>query len=200
MSRWAVVLFAYAAVGLLGGGVASALWGSPWLFPEPWLPLPSLPRHALSVTVGAAFGVAVALLSTPLAQRFRWASVLAEELAPIARSIPRDLTLLVALLSAVGEEFLFRAAVMPGVGLVASALIFGFLHQMRGPARWPWALSATCMGLCLGALYGAFGSLIGPILAHAIINAMNLRMLRDREAPLVTRTPLGGVLGTSVPR
>jgi uncharacterized protein len=200
MSRWALVLFAYAGVGVLGGLAAHMVWGSAWNHPEPWLRTPELMAHALSASVGAVLGFGVALGSRPLARNFRWARVLAEELSPVARSIPPEFLVWLALLSSVGEEFLFRAALLPWVGVVLGACIFGLSHQMRGPARIPWALSATLMGLCFGLLYQGFGSLLGPILAHAIINAMNLRMLREREAPLATRTPLGGVLGSSLPR
>jgi uncharacterized protein len=200
MRRWAVVLLAYAAVGLLAGVVAAALWGSAWAHPDPWLSVSGEVRLLFSLSLGAVLGVGVVLLSDSLSRSPAWARTLADELAPIARSIPPELSLPLALLSALGEELLFRAALMPVLGLVGSSIVFGLLHQMRGPARLAWTLTATWMGLCLGALYVGVGSIWGPILAHAIINAMNLRMLRRREAPTATRTPLGGVLGSSLPR
>lgn len=200
MSRWTVVLLAYAAVGLVAGAVAMVLWGSPWSHPSPWFNLPAGLGLGLSLSLGAALGVGVVLLSGPISRSTRWGRTLAEELAPVARRIPGELSIPLALLSAVGEELLFRAALQPAAGLLGSALVFGLLHQMRGPARLAWALSAASMGLMLGALYAATGSISGPIVAHAVINAMNLRMLREREAPVATRTPLGGVLRSSLPR
>lgn len=200
MRRFGVVLLAYAAVGLVAGWIATIAWGSAWSHPMPWFGVSSELNLLLSLSLGAVFGVSVVLISDSLSRSTSWGRTLAEELAPVARSIPPKLSLPLALLSATGEELLFRAALIPVLGIVGSALVFGLLHQMRGPARLSWALTATCMGLCFGLLYVAVGSIWGPILAHAIINAMNLRMLRKREAPTATRTPLGGVLGSSLPR
>jgi len=200
MRRWAVVLLAYAAVGLLAGWVASIVWGSAWVHPEPWFRVSSELKLLLSLSLGAVLGVGVVLLSDSLSRGVGWGRTLAEELAPIARSIPPKLSLPLAMLSATGEELLFRAALIPALGVFGAALVFGLLHQMPGPARLAWALTATCMGLCFGLLYVAVGSIWGPILAHAIINSMNLRMLRKREAPTATRTPLGGVLRSTLPR
>jgi len=56
---------------------------------------------------------------------------------------------------------------------------FGLAHQMRGPGRWPWVAFSAIVGLALGALYAATGSLLGPIAAHAAINAANLAWLRS---------------------
>ena len=52
---------------------------------------------------------------------------------------------------------------------------------------------ATVMGLLFGILFAATGSLVGPIVAHAIINAANLRFLRDNDPEAVPK-PLGGLL------
>jgi membrane protease YdiL (CAAX protease family) len=37
------------------------------------------------------------------------------------------------------------------------------------------------MGLGLGAIFELTGSLLGPLLAHAIVNALNLGFLRDHD-------------------
>ncbi len=101
--------------------------------------------------------------------------------------------LALALASALGEEILFRGLLVPLLGVVLSALVFGALHQVRGPGRWAWMGWATVMGLLFGLVLAATGSLVGPIAAHAIINAANLRFLRDND-PEATPKPLGGLL------
>jgi membrane protease YdiL (CAAX protease family) len=49
------------------------------------------------------------------------------------------------------------------------------------------------MGLLFAVVFRATGSLLGPIAAHAAINAANLRYLRDND-PSPRRRPLGGLL------
>jgi len=87
---------------------------------------------------------------------------------------------------------LFRGFLAPLIGVVASSVVFGALHQVRGPARWGWMAWATVMGLVFASVFAATGSLAGPLVAHAAINHANLRFLRDsrRQAP----RRLGGLL------
>jgi hypothetical protein len=54
---------------------------------------------------------------------------------------------------------------------------------MPGPSRWVWVAFATLVGALQGTLFAATGSLVGPLLAHAIINAVNLAYLRDFDPP-----------------
>ena len=84
-----------------------------------------------------------------------------------------------AVASGVAEELFFRGTLLPWIGVVPSAIVFGLVHQVRGPARWLWVGWATVMGLLLGALYRATGDLVGPVLAHVLVNLFNLLYLRD---------------------
>jgi hypothetical protein len=104
--------------------------------------------------------------------------------------------LAIAVASAAGEELLFRGLMVPIFGVLVSALVFGGLHQIRGPARWGWMAWATLMGVVFGALFAATGSLAGPIAAHVAINAANLRFLRDND-PAPRPRALGGLLRRS---
>lgn len=133
----------------------------------------------------AALGVlaAVAIIaSTRVSVRyFAWARLLHSELRPVARDLGPGQILLVAGLSSLGEELLFRGLLTPTVGVVLSAAIFGLAHQMKGSLRWVWAAWATCVGLLLGAIFALTGSLVGPLLTHALVNAANLTYLRDHD-------------------
>jgi membrane protease YdiL (CAAX protease family) len=95
--------------------------------------------------------------------------------------------------SAAGEELLFRGLLVPAAGVIASSLLFGALHQVRGPGRWAWMAWATVMGLLFGGVFVATGSLVGPMVAHAAINCANLRFLRDHD-PLPRARSMGGLL------
>lgn len=90
--------------------------------------------------------------------------------------------LVFAVSSGVAEELLFRGAMLPAFGLTASSLIFGVVHIAPRPPRWVWPAWAGAMGLAFGALFEYTGSLAGPIVAHALINLVNLRYI-DRFNP-----------------
>jgi uncharacterized protein len=100
----------------------------------------------------------------------------------------------IALLSALGEELVFRGLFMPWLGLVPQALLFGVMHaQLSGPSRWVWATWATVVGLALGGIFGLSGSLVGAVAAHALINGLNLAFLKSHDtAP--PKHSLGGLL------
>ena len=120
--------------------------------------------------------VALGLLAYRLIPAFR---KLSEELAPVlldgARG--RDLVLLAAL-SGVGEEVLFRGALQPEIGIVASSLLFGALHV--GPDRryLLWTVWAVGAGFLFGTLYAWTGGILAPVVTHALHNAATLLLWR----------------------
>lgn len=115
------------------------------------------------------------------------------ELRPLTHMMSNGGIVALAASSALGEELLFRGLLQPWIGLILQALIFGSLHQIRGPSRWVWLASATLMGIVLGSMYALTGSLVGPLLAHALINGLNLTHLRDFDPHKAPRR-LGGLL------
>ncbi len=154
--------------------------GPPWAHPDPWLPV----RPAVGATASLALGLGVTVAVIPLTrfavERYSWARRLHDDLAPVAKRLGTGHILLLAGLSSLGEELLFRGLLTPWLGVFVSSLIFGFAHQMRGPSRWVWVVWATVMGLCFAAIFALTGSLVGPLVAHALINAVNLAYLRGK--------------------
>ncbi len=194
MARWGRLAAIYAFLGAVAGGIAVAWRGDPFTLPHPWLELSPLAAHAYSTVLGLTLGLGVALCTRPLVARVGWARRLQDELRPVARQMSVTGIWVVAALSSLGEELLFRAVLQPAVGLWLQAALFGFAHQLPGRARWVWVMWAAVMGLMLGALFQLTGSLVGPVLAHALINGLNLRYLRDDD-PAPPRRGLGGLLG-----
>jgi uncharacterized protein len=100
---------------------------------------------------------------------------LSDELAPrlIDGARTRDLVL-VAVMSGVGEEVLFRGALQPELGLVATSLLFGALHV--GPDRryLVWTAWAVGAGFLFGFLYVWTGGILAPATAHVLHNAATL--------------------------
>ncbi|HMJ14905.1 MAG TPA: CPBP family intramembrane glutamic endopeptidase [Polyangiaceae bacterium] len=195
MIRWGRFSAAYAGLAVLATALA-AYWrnGSPLVYPEPWLELPARMSHTYSLLLGLLFGFAIVLSTRMVVPRFLWARRLHSELRPIARSISGVGIVVLAALSSLGEELLFRGLLQPWLGLIVQSLVFGIVHQIRGPSRWVWVSWATGVGLGLGAIFQLTGSLLGPLAAHALINGLNLLYLRNHD-PEPQRRSLGGLLG-----
>jgi hypothetical protein len=169
----------YALLAILASALVLALRdGMPWVHPSPWLALDAGGAVLTSAAMGLSFSMAVVLLTRVAVARYGWARRLHGELRPVARELSPGHVLLVAGLSSLGEELVFRGLLTPLLGVVGSAIVFGLAHQMKGPSRWVWAGWATVVGLGLAAIFALTGSLVGPLLAHAVINGVNLAFLR----------------------
>ena len=195
MPRWVHFAFAYASLAVASGAIG-LVWlnHSPFVHPEPWLLFAGSDNHVYSAALGLAFGALVVVATRLLVTRVSWARRLHCELRPLTSGIPTAGIVVLAVLSALGEELLFRGLIAPWLGLIPQALIFGLAHQIRGASRWVWAGWATAVGLALGAVFQLSGSLLGPLLAHALINGLNLHFLKSHD-PDVGRRGLGGLLG-----
>lgn len=195
MLRYSLLAAAYASMAGLSFAI-SEFWldRSPWLYPTPWLALPTAVAHAYSLALGLGLGALVVVITRRLVERALWAQELASALRPFARGLSGIGIVVVALFSSLGEELLFRGLLVPAIGLFLSALLFGGLHQMKGPSRWAWVGWASVVGLLFGVVFVSTGSLLGPIAAHALINGFNLNYLQNHD-PTASRRGLGGLLG-----
>jgi uncharacterized protein len=79
--------------------------------------------------------------------------------------------------------------VQGAVGWLAASLLFALLHSGPGRELRLWTLFALCAGLLFGALMLWRGNLLAPVLAHFVVNAVNLYRLRG--------TPPAGAAGAS---
>jgi hypothetical protein len=148
-----------------------------------------------SAALGVAMGLLLVLATRALQERFAWVRMLHNEFRHLLGPLtPREILLLAAA-SAIGEECLFRGAVLmhlqslaPGnlggvVGIVGSALVFALLHIGPGMRFLPWTLWALGMGLLLGTLSYTMGDLLGPIAVHFTVNLLNLQDIVRRQMP-----------------
>jgi membrane protease YdiL (CAAX protease family) len=138
-------------------------------------PLPDLAAGAL------AAGIAI-LVSQALTRHSRWGERLARELGALLGRLALAECLLLAAVSGVAEEAFFRGALQPRVGLVAASLIFGLAHFAPKRELAPWTIFSIGAGFLLGALFEATGNLLAPVVAHVLINAVNLRLIATRYA------------------
>jgi membrane protease YdiL (CAAX protease family) len=192
MFRWgrASVAYALIAMGALAVGHAFDR-GSLLSYPEPWLPLEGVEAHAFSLVLGGVFAAAVVLGTRVLVVNVGWAKTLHRDLRPMTSALDGTGIMVI---SALAEELVFRGLFMPWLGLLPQALLFGVVHaQLSGPSRWVWVAWASVVGLALGAIFALSGSLLGPMLSHALINGLNLLYLKSHDtAP--PRNSLGGLL------
>jgi membrane protease YdiL (CAAX protease family) len=194
------VVSAYAVAGTLSAGIAVALGRDP-LTTTSWVGLESSAAVGWSVAMGLALGGATVLATRAVVRTASWARTLHEALRPAVRGADGVTLACMALASGVGEEIFFRGLLVPLLGVVASSVAFGLLHQVRGPARWVWAAWASAMGALFAVVFCVTGSIAGSIVAHVLINGANLRFLRDVDlggapvtSPQPTRRPLRGLL------
>lgn len=136
----------------------------------------------LAHSLGAGLGIAaiVILASWLLTEHTEAGRSLAGSLAVQLPPLSVPDAVLLAFASGLAEEMFFRGALQPRAGLVAASVLFGVLHMPSSRALWPWTGFALLMGFVLGWLFEASGSLIGPIAAHTLINAVNLPLLARR--------------------
>lgn len=130
---------------------------------------------ALGITAGLVLGVH--LLSRLTHAKLPNLRNAARDIRRLLGDLSPAQTVAVALASGVGEELLFRGWLMHETGLWVSSLLFGLVHfpPDRRWLYWPFFAGAT--GLLLGWLYLRSGSILFPILLHAGINFLNIRML-----------------------
>jgi hypothetical protein len=169
----------YAILTAVGCGLSfGVVHRSPFVHPAPWIALPPFVAASASATIGVALAFAIVVATRFCVERTRWARRLHAELRPLACALSTRQVLVVGGLSSLGEEVLFRGFLAPIIGVLASSLVFGLAHQMRGPSRWVWMAWSTAGGLAFGTIFAATGSLVGAALAHGLANAANLYFLR----------------------
>jgi len=141
-----------------------------------------------------AVGVVVGLLTVQafrvLQGRMLWLGDLHREFSSIfGRPSDGELVLLAAA-SALGEEVLFRGAMLDAWGLWISSVVFALLHIPPRLSLWPWTASALVMGLALGVLTLVTGNLGAAVAAHFVVNLQNLRYITRQRPRLVLGGPV----------
>jgi len=195
MFRWGRASIAYAVIAMGAVAVGHVFdRGSLIAYPGAWLPLEGVEAHAFSLVLGGVFAAAVVLGTRVLVESTKWAKTLHRDLRPMTVALDGTGIAVIAALSALAEELVFRGLLMPWLGLLPQALLFGVVHaQLSGPSRWVWVAWASVVGLALGAMFGLTGSLLGPMLSHALINGLNLVYLKSHDTT-PPRNSLGGLL------
>ena len=168
------------ALMLLAAAAWSAITGDP-LFYASTLAQARGPDPLRDLAAGALAGAIVIAVSRQFTRHTRWGTDLARSLAAALGELSVAHCALLAAVSAIAEEAFFRGAIQPRIGLVAASLLFGLAHFVPRREFLPWTVFSVAAGFLLGALFSATGNLLAPVVAHALINAVNLRMLSTRS-------------------
>lgn len=131
----------------------------------------------LDLLWGVAGGAALLLVWLAGRTLLPIARELEDTLADLLGGLDLSETLALALISGFAEEVFFRGAVQGSFGIVPATLVFALLHGGPGKPFLLWTLFALIAGAVFGGLALTRGNLLAPIVAHVLVNAVNLRRL-----------------------
>jgi len=137
--------------------------------------------------LGLALGLAVVVGFRLLESRAQWLPALHREFRTILGRPPMAEIVLLAAASSIGEEIFFRGAMLDAWGPWISSVVFALLHVPPKRELWPWTASAGLLGLVLAGLTNWTGNLGPAIVAHFVINLINLVYITRRGPALVLR-------------
>ncbi len=131
--------------------------------------------------IDVALGLAAALLLLGLWDLGRRSLAAVRELEDILAhqlgTMEPSETLVLALISGFAEELFFRGAVQLSWGPLWAVVIFTLLHTGRGWEIRYWTLFTFLAAVIFGALTWWRGNIGAAIVAHVVVNAVNLRRL-----------------------
>lgn len=161
----------------LGVLLVAVVWA---FFTEPGLSLltawpqeRAVPWWAAGLAAGLALVVGTMLAEPVFPALQRLSAELAQMLVPIT---PARVVIL-ALLSGLCEEALFRGPVQHSLGYVLASLAFALLHGGLSARYFAWSTFALIAALLFGLLAELYSSFWPGALAHVVVNGINLRRL-----------------------
>jgi hypothetical protein len=166
-------------------GAAALVWRGLADGALPWAEGPGspvLPIH-LRVAAGLAAGGALVAVSRIWTERSAAGRALADELSRLLGPLSLGRAWAFAAASGLAEEAFFRGALQPRLGWLGATLIFAAAHFVPTRRLWSWSVFALLAGALFGGLFAATGDLLAPLLAHALVNGLNLRWLAARRGP-----------------
>lgn len=178
LSRASLVIGLYGGMALVALVIAAGR-GDPDLYHfhvTPHWPLLAGP------VVGVVVGLSVVGLTRVATKRYVWAKQLHTSFHDLLGPLTTREIVILALASSIGEELLFRGALLPWLGLWPQAVVFALLHVGPGKRFLPWTLSALALGAAFGWLTVWTTNLGAPIAAHFMINFLNLRHIVAQPA------------------
>ena len=179
MFRWgrASVAYGLIAIGAIAVGHGFER-GSLFSYPGPWLPLAGVEAHAFSVVLGAAFAAAVVVGTRVLVENVGWAKNLHRDLRPMTLRLDGTGIAVIAGLSALAEELVFRGLLLRGLvrrmrfpmAAVISGVVFGLAH-LEYWTLWPLLVGICGFGIAAAFVYRTMG-FAANVTMHAVFNGI----------------------------
>lgn len=132
---------------------------------------------ALDVGLGLATGVGLIVVWNSIRRLMPSARQLEDELRRMLGPVDRGEIAGLALLSGLAEELFFRGAMQGALGWPIATLAFTLLHTGPGHVYRVWTLFAGIAGLAFAGLVVWRQALLSAIVAHVLVNLVNLRRL-----------------------
>ncbi len=149
-----------------------------------WFPVRSVGGIFLDIGMGVLVGLLVVVVSRFGMERLVWGKQMMESFVRVLGGLrPRDV-LLLAFLSGIAEEALFRTTLQPFLGVGWTALLFGLVHTGPQKHYLLWTLFAMGFGLLIGGIVWWHPGLWLPAAAHITVNAMNLAKIANAPSDL----------------
>jgi membrane protease YdiL (CAAX protease family) len=102
---------------------------------------------------------------------------ISSNVAAIFGSAPAWFLVFSAIIAPINEEVFFRGFLVPRVGILASAAIFGLAHFTYNSTFGIEVIAAFVFGLISGYVYKKTNSLYPSIIAHILLNSISLLIL-----------------------
>jgi len=135
--------------------------------------LPVFPYVWIGMGLGSVILVFSAILLSYGARYFSWCRrikhLMEYEVAPLFRHVSAWDAFLLALISGVSEEVLFRGILQAQIGIVGASILFGLAHVWRKDAV-IYGIYAAFIGAIFGGVYALTQNLWAPIMAHMLNN------------------------------
>ncbi len=135
------------------------------------------------LAIGVATAAALIAVSDWATRNTTWGDEVARSMAEALGSLSVPNAILLAFASGLAEELFFRGALQPRVGWVLASLLFGCVHFVPRREFLPWTGFAIGAGFLFGALFVWTGNLVAPVVAHIVVNGVNLPRLVSRYGP-----------------
>lgn len=131
----------------------------------------------LDLGLGLSAGLFLLGLWALARRTFGTAKRLERQLARLLGPLETGEVVGLAVLSGFAEELFFRGAVQGAWGWFPATVLFALLHTGPGRSYRVWTAFAAVAGLVLAGLMVWRQNLLAPVVAHALVNGINLGKL-----------------------
>jgi len=175
--RFVHLFFAVLFYGFLGA--AGAIWIH-FACPRPLSELLRVEDRLLTYGLGIGCGLAVAGISALIVRWYKPALVLEQEFGYLLGNQGVGEIFLLAAMSGLAEEILFRGALQQWVGPYLAAIVFAMAHPPFNRRLAMWPLFALAVGLLLAFEMEVTKGIVAPVLTHVVINLVNLLRISSK--------------------